>query len=511
MNAPTHAVARKPFATARTFYAAARTPYAAAPTPSATARSRLGLPLLGAVLVPGAALALAGAFWPATGAAAVQQTDQVIPGVELGLVYETTYVPPIAVLPFRAVQGRARQAEVAHGIVAGDLRFSDRFQVVDSLPSLSGEGVDYGLWDGLGADWVLTGVIERATGGGSVLEIELHDIVFASLRERARFSLPPTGDPDYRLAVHRASDAVVTWVTDEPGIAASRIVFAMRPWGDPAGSSKEMYVVDSDGENLQRLTWDESIVVSPTWSPTGDRIAYTSYRSGFPRIYERGTASDTDRLLETGQEGQQITPAYHPDGRTITFAVLNGRRSDLHSYDVGRRCCLSERLSEGYYKNLQPTYSQDGDRIAFTSNRLGTPTPQVYVMPADGGDADLISPYRYGERSYFTDPDWSPLSSKVAFAGRVDTGRTRVGGIMRYQILVADLDAGTNRLVQLTREGNNEDPSWAPNGRHIVFTGERRTGHGVFVVDTGTGRTRTLVAGVKAEDVDWSPLLPQTR
>lgn len=477
---------------------------AAATTLSMTVRSRLGLPLTGAVL------ALIGALSPATGAAA-RQTDQVIPGVELGLVYETTYVPPIAVMPFRAVQGRARQAEVVHGIVAGDLRFSDRFQVVDSLPSLSGEGVDYGLWDGLGADWVLTGVLERAAGGGSVLEIELHDIVFASLRERARFSLPPASDPDYRLAVHRASDAVVTWVTDEPGIAASRIVFAMRPWGDPAGSSKEMYVVDSDGENLQRLTWDESIVVSPTWSPTGDRIAYTSYRSGFPRIYERDAASGTDRLLETGQEGQQITPAYHPDGRTITFAVLNGRRSDLHSYDVGRRCCLSERLSEGYYKNLQPTYSQDGDRIAFTSNRLGTPTPQVYVMPADGGDADLISPYRYGERSYFTDPDWSPLSSKVAFAGRVDTGRTRVGGIMRYQILVADLDAGANRLVQLTREGNNEDPSWAPNGRHIVFTGERRTGHGVFVVDTGTGRTRTLVAGVRAEDVDWSPLLPQNR
>lgn len=448
------------------------------------------------------------ALWLAPAPLAAQEVEQVIPGVELGLVYETTYVPPIAVLPFRSVGGRGNQAEAVRGIVAQDLRFSDRFTVVDSLPALPGEGVDYGLWDGLGADWAVTGTLE-STGTGTVLEIELHDIVFASLRERGRFPLPRVDHPDFRLAVHRASDAVVTWVTGEDGIAASRIAFAMRPWGDPAGSSKELYVVDSDGENLRRVTWDESIVVSPTWSPQGDRVAFTSYRSGIPIVYERELATGEDRPLETGQAGQQITPAYHPDGSTITFALLNGRRSDLHSYDVRRRCCLSGRLGEGFHKNLQPTYSHDGSRIAFTSNRLGTPTPQIYVMPEEGGPAVLISPYRYGERSYFTDPDWSPNSSKIAFAGRVDTGRTRVGGIMRYQILVADLDAGANRLVQLTREGNNEDPSWAPNGRHIVFTGERRNGHGVFVVDTGTGRTRTLVAGVRAEDVDWSPALEQ--
>ena len=467
----------------------------------ATAPRTPVVPLLAALLLP------VSATWLPPGPLSAQEAEQVIPGVALGLVYETTYVPPIAVLPFRSGGGDEGQAEAVRQIVARDLRFSDRFTVIDSLPALPGEGIDYGLWDGLGADWALTGTLERTGTGEVVLEVELHDIVFASLRERRRFPLPGSGDPDFRLAVHQASDAVVTWVTGDNGMAASRIVFAMRPWGDPEGGSKELYVVDSDGENLQRVTWDESIVVSPTWSPQGDRVAYTSYKSGIPVIYERELASGQEHPLDTGQDGQQITPAYHPNGSTITFALLAGRRSDLHSYDARQRCCLSRRLGEGFHKNLQPTYSQDGRRIAFTSNRLGTPTPQIYVMPADGGDAVLISPYRYGERSYFTDPDWSPLSSKIAFAGRVDTGRTRVGGIMRYQILVADLEAGTNRLVQLTREGNNEDPSWAPNGRHIVFTGERSSGHGVFVVDTGTGRTRTLVAGVRAEDVDWSPLL----
>ena len=145
-------------------------------------------------------------------------------------------------------------------------------------------------------------------------------------------------------------------------------------------------------------------------------------------------------------------------------------------------------------KNIQPTYSPDGDRMIFVSNRLGVTSPQVYVMPARGGEATLVSPYRYGQGGYFADPDWSSVSGKVAFAGGIV--RRRVYN--RYHIFVADPDVGDNRLIQLTREGNNEDPSWAPDGRHIVFVGERSNGFGVFVVDSATGRTRTLAASVRA-------------
>jgi len=440
------------------------------------------------------------------GVIAQDTEDGAMPGVELGLVYETTYVPPIAVMPIRSLPGDEGAAQEIHGIVASDLRYSGRFAVIDSLPVL-GQGVDYSLWDGLGADWLVAGTLENTGTGGSVLEVELHDIVFSTLRDRQRFPVPRPSDPGFRMAVHQSSDAVVEWVTGEPGIAATRIAFAMRPWGDPEGTSKELYVVDSDGENVTRLTWDQNTVVSPAWSPDGNRIAYTSWKSGIPTIYELELGSGEERALDPGREGQQITPAYHPNGRTISFALMRGRRSDLFSFDMHDACCLSGPLGGGYYKNLQPTYSGDGSQIAFTSNRLGTPTPQIYVMPTEGGEPRLISPYRYGDRGYFTDPDWSPISGKVAFAGRIETRRNQVGARMRYHILVADTETNDNRLIQLTREGNNEDPSWAPNGRHIVFTGERSYGHGVFVVDSGTGRTRILVASVRAEDVDWSPPL----
>ncbi len=432
--------------------------------------------------------------------ASAQEEDVAIPGVQLGLAYENIYVPPLAILPFTGPEADAALVAEIQSIVGRDMDYSDRFVVLDSLPEgLADEGVRYRLWDQYGADWVLAGQVEEISGR-HFLSIELHDIVFASV-ERGRFSLPSRGDEDFRMAVHRVSDAIVEWVTGDPGIAASRIVFAMNPFGNP--SAKELYIVDSDGENLRRLTWDENLAISPTWAPDGNRIAYVSYKSGFPRIYELDLAGDSERSLDVGREGQHLTPAYHPNGEEMAFSILG---AGLFSYRLGQDCCLAQLVGGGG-ENLQPSYSHDGDRLVFLSNRLGEATPQIYTMPSRGGDADLLSPYRYGRGGYFADPDWSPFSGKVAFAGGI--ARRRV--YARYHIFVADTEVGDNRLVQLTREGNNEDPSWAPDGRHIVFTGERSYGSGVFVVDSGTGRTRVVVANVRASDTDWSPALrPRT-
>ena len=430
---------------------------------------------------------------------AAQEEEAAIPGVSLGTVYEATYVPPIAVLPFEGRLGGESEAQAVHDIVVRDLRYSDRFQVVDSLPpTLAGRGVDYGLWDGMGADWLVRATLDGAAGGFA-LALEVHDVVFANLRARRRFPLPAADDPDFRLAVHAASDTVVQWVTGEPGMAASRIAFAMRPWGDP--TSKELYVVDSDGENLRRVTWDENLVASPAWSPEGGRIAYVSWKGGFPALHELDLATEQSRVLTTGAEGQLITPAYRPDGGELAFARLNGRRSELFTLDLRGACCAPSRIGGGAHLDLQPTYSPGGRQVAFTSSRLGTATPQIYVMPSGGGEAVLLSPYQYGEGGHFTDPDWAPASTRVAFSGRAEGRRGR------FHILVADTRGSEGRLVQLTTQGNNEDPSWAPDSRHIVFTGERSTGHGVYVVDAATGRIRTLVAGVAAEDTDWSPPL----
>lgn len=431
-------------------------------------------------------------------AGAVSAQEEQIPGVTLGLTYTSDYLPALAVKPFTGSFGGQGVAHDVAAIIGNDLRLSDHFEVMDSLPAglTGGEAVEYALWDRLGAVWLVSGQVEGA-GEGFVLVVQLHDVVYGEMREEGRFRLPRPGDPDFRMAVHRTSDRIVEWATGDPGMAASRIAFTMR---DSEGNS-DVYVIDADGENLRRLTSHGTLTMSPAWSADGSRIAFTSWKSGYPRIYEVDQNGESERMLPAVRgPGDYVTPAYHPDGRTLAFSVMGAEeRGGIFTYDLERDCCLSY-LSGGDWYDLGPTFSPDGLWMAFNTLRFGDAQPQVMLMRAEGGSAETLSPYEYGSGGFFTAPDWSPRGDVVAFTGRIE----RRG---RYHILVADL-ADRGRVVrQLTFEGNNEDPSWAADGRHIVFVGERSWGFGLLVVDVVTGRIRTLLAGRRVGTPDWSPAL----
>jgi TolB protein len=415
-------------------------------------------------------------------AAAAAQNDTT-PGVRLRMTYEAQYAPGFVVLPFSG-----GEADAARQIVRRDLELSDRFEMKDPPAGTpAADRPDVTTWRDRGADWVLQGTV-TPSGDGATLRLTLYDAVYGQVKGTGAFGLPDRSSRGYRMAVHAASDAVVRWATGQPGMAATRIAFVTAGRG-----SKEIYLVDSDGEGTARVTADGSITLSPAWSPDGRKLAYTSFKRGGPYLFERDLGTGGERLV-SDRDGINITPAYSPDGRTIAFGTTVAGNTELAMAGPGgvRTITQSRR-----YENLSPTFSPDGGRIAFVSDRLGEPA--VYVMDASGGEPRIVSDYAYGRRGYSTSPDWSPAGPWIAYSSRVN-------GVP--QIVMVGADGRGGRL--LTDRGRNEDPSWSPDGRHLVFASPDRDGGGLFVLDTVTGKVRALVRGRGFGLPAWSPPLARS-
>lgn len=425
----------------------------------------------------------------ALAAPAAAQEDRIPRGVQLGLIYQTSSRDRLAVRPFTGAGGLEDVAREATEVVRQDLDFSDRYEITGVPSSLEAGPVEYGPWNDLGLVWLVTGSVEPLDGG-AMLRLSLHDVVYGRVREIHTYRLPPPSERDFRMAVHAASDDVVRWTTGQPGIAATRVVFVRGGRGD-----FQLMMVDSDGQNLRRLDSSDEMLYSPAWSPDGGRIAYTRSVAGRWQLRELDLGSGNGRVLD--ERGTLLgTPTYTPEGDELSFSLWIDAQYRIFRYDAERQCCLRKQV-DGPRDDLSPTYSPDGRRIAFNSNRLQQ--PHVFVASAEGGPAELLSPYQYGEPGYYTSPDWSPTGSLVAFHGR-SRGQ--------FQIMVADADRPGATVRQITADGVSEDPSWAPDGRHIVFAGRRGGRAGLYVIDAVTGRVRPLLIGERNALPDWSgPLL----
>lgn len=415
------------------------------------------------------------------------QENDVPRGVTLGLIYQASPRDRIAVRPFSSSPGLAAAARDAQAIVEQDLDFSDRYEMV-TVPSTLGAGpVDYDAWNDLGLVYLVTGALE-ADGAGALLRITLHDVVYGRVREIRAFRLPMSDERGFRVATHVASDEIVRWTSGEPGAATSRIAVVRKR----SGGGFELVLVDYDGEAQEVIERAQGLLYSPAWSPDGSRIAFTVHGGRGWQLRERALGGAAAVLDD---RPFLITPSYAPNGEEISFATALGDDVQIFRYNVRRQCCLTRQVA-GPRDDLSPTWSPDGRRIAFQSNRLVQ--PHIFVANADGGNAELLSPYVYDEPGYYTSPDWSPTGSLVAFHGRSRGA---------FQVMIADANAPGRTVRQITSDGVSEDPSWAPDGRHIVFSGRRGGRAGLYVIDSVTGRIRTLLQGEGYQLPDWSPSL----
>ena len=401
------------------------------------------------------------------------------PGVRIGLTYAPGTRPGVYVLPVRGPG-----ADSVRAIVARDLDHGDRIAVIapDSGVAPSG-ALNYALFQRLGA----AAVLQMTLPGDGSLQVALHDLASATVRNSQRFVLPPPAlAPAWRLALHRVSDEVERWVTGQQGVAASRLLFVR---------GGTLWQVDVDGENAMPVA-GVGAALGPTWHPNGSVIAWTELGDAGSRILMRDLSSGRTTVM-SGRASANLSPVFAPDGSQLAYAAGNDGTDIVVRPLAGDDGAYAITAGQGS-TNAQPTFSPDGRRVAFTTSRLGR--NEIYISDSDGANPELLTTSGFGDQLYRSDPSWSPDGRAVAFS-------TQIEG--RFQ--VATIALRDRSVKQHTSEGINEDPSWAPDARHLVFTSNRGGSRQLWVLDTESGRMRQLTRGPAARVAAWGPRVPAVR
>ena len=398
---------------------------------------------------------------------------------------------PIAVPNF--IGGAATDNDTALGvtqIITANLQRSGLFAPID--PSAFIETITsvdavprFPDWRTINAQALVTGRITRQSDGRLSAEFRLWDVLAGQQLAGQLYSTTPD---NWRRIAHIISDAIYQRLTGEKGYFDTRIVF-IDETGPAERRIKRLAIMDQDGANVRYLTRGDDLVLTPRFSPSTQEITYMAYGQGDPRVYLFN--------IETGQReivgnfpGMSFSPRFSPDGQRVIMSLQEGSNSNIFVMDL--RSKATTRLTDTPAINTAPSYSPDGNQICFESDRGGH--PQIYIMPSAGGQAQRIS---FGDGSYST-PVWSPRGDYIAFTRQAE-GKFAIG--------VMKPDGSGERI--LTEGFHNEGPTFAPNGRVIMFFRDPggTAGPSLFTIDIAGRNELRIPTPSYASDPAWSPLL----
>ena len=399
---------------------------------------------------------------------------------------------PIAVPDFLpATPGDAEPARLVTQIITANLARSGLFAPIDPAAYIE-KIVNFDAaprfpdWRAINAQALVLGRITRQGDGRFKAEFRLWDVFAGQQLEGKQYSVP---FENVRRIAHIVSDAIYVRLTGEKGYFDSRIVFVDET-GPKERRVKRLALMDQDGANTRYLTRGDDLVLTPRFSPTTQEITYMSFGQGDPRVYLLNLDNPGQREVVGNFPGMTFAPRFSPDGGSVIMSLQRGGNSNIFVMNLGSKAIT--RLTDSAAIDTSPSYSPDATRICFESDRGGR--PQIYVMPAHGGNAQRIT---YGQGSYST-PVWSPRGDVIAFTKQLE-GQFAIG--------VINPDGSGERV--LTSGFHNEGPTFAPNGRVLMFFRDPggNAGPALYTVDL-TGRNEQRVPTPSfASDPAWSPLL----
>ena len=375
-------------------------------------------------------------------------------------------------------------------VVAADLQRSGLFAPIDKAAFLEkvsnfDAAPQFQNWRTINAQALVTGRVTQEADGRLRAEFRLWDTFAGQQMTGQQFYTPPE---NWRRVAHIIADAIYEKITGEKGYFDTRVVFVAES-GPKTARKTQLAIMDQDGFNVRMLTNGSDLVFSPRFSPNRQEVAYMSFANQQPRVYLL--------QLDTGQRevvgnfpGMTFAPRFSPDGQKVIMSLNQDGNSNIYTMDLRSR--TTTRLTSTAAIDTSPSYSPDGSQIVFESDRGGK--QQIYIMNADGSNQHRIS---FGDGSYST-PVWSPRGDLIAFTKQ--SGGTFAIGVMKT-------DGSGERI--LTSGFHNEGPTWAPNGRVVMFFREPQGASGpqLYSIDlTGYNEQPIKTPGF-ASDPAWSPLL----
>ena len=286
----------------------------------------------------------------------------------------------------------------------------------------------------------------------------------------------------WRELAHDIGNEVVHALTGEQGIFRSKVAYIRK-----LGKAKELFISDYDGYNEKQLTEMGTINLSPAFAPGSNEIFFTSYQEGDPQLFKVSVTTGEVKQL-TDFDGVVAAPSVSPDGDKIACVLSKDGNSEIYVLDLEGR--IIKRLTRHWSIDSAPTWSPDGRMIAFSSDRTGA--PQIYLMDSDGLNMKRLT----FEGGYNDSPIWSNRGDRVTFVSR-----TRYG---RFDLASIDT-SGTDYRI-LTEVGQNENPHFSPDGKHIIFSSSRLTPGDIYTMDISGRNQRRLTKGGNCSNPVWGPI-----
>ena len=386
---------------------------------------------------------------------------------------------PVVVVPFA---GDDRLAQVINEVVSSDLQRSGLFRLVDPEGKTPHEPAEvyYPDWQVRGAEAMTIGSVTLQPNGRIEARFRLLDVVKQSELIGQAVS---AGDGQIRAVAHRISDLVYEKLTGDKGVFSTRIAYVNRD-----GNQYRLIVADSDGYNEQVVLAQNNPIMSPAWSPDGSHLAYVSFETGHAVVYVQSLYINQRKVLANFR-GSNSAPAWSPDGKQL--AVVLSRDGSSQIYLVQPDGSNLRRLTFSGAIDTEPNFSPDGRSLLFSSDRGGS--VQIYRIQVDSGVTQRMT---FGDGSNFS-PRHSPKGDGFVFAHLSNN---------KFYIATQDFQTGQMQLV--SDGGWEKKPSYAPNGRLILFASEAR-GRGILATVSNDGRVKQHMftqTGDAREPV-WGPYL----